>query len=214
VVRIAYTSGTTGRPKGVAYTQARLQARLANHFLAMEYALSVDDAMLHVGPLTHAAGVYLFPCFLRGARNVVLDRFDPESLLAAIEQHRITHLMLVPTMMSRLVDAIEGWRRATGPRWRIHYGTAPDAGGADPPCAAHLRAHPAPAVRHDRSGAAAGRALSARACGRQRGWRRRAIGSCGRPTANVRIVLRDAKGPRCRRARWARSRWRTRARPR
>ena len=72
-MRIAYTSGTTGKPKGVAYNQERLQARLANHFLAMEYSLSVDDAMLHVGPLTHAAGVYLFPCFLRGARNVILD---------------------------------------------------------------------------------------------------------------------------------------------
>jgi long-chain acyl-CoA synthetase len=73
------------RPKGVAYTVARLEARLANHFMAMEYGLSVDDAMLHVGPLTHAAGVYLFPCFLRGARNVVLDRFDPATLLAAVE---------------------------------------------------------------------------------------------------------------------------------
>jgi acyl-CoA synthetase (AMP-forming)/AMP-acid ligase II len=52
----------------------------------MEYGLSVDDAMLHVGPLTHAAGVYLFPCFLRGARNVVLDRFDPAGVLAAVER--------------------------------------------------------------------------------------------------------------------------------
>ena len=111
LMRIAYTSGTTGRPKGVAYTLERWQARLANHFLAREYGLSVDDAMLHVGPLTHAAGVYLFPCFLRGARNVVLDQFDPAAVLAAIERERITQLMLVPTMMLRLVEAIEGGAR-------------------------------------------------------------------------------------------------------
>ena len=59
------------------------------------------------------------------ARNVVLDRFDPASLLAAIEQHRITHLMLVPTMMNRLVEAIEGGAGDWSSLKRIHYGTAP-----------------------------------------------------------------------------------------
>src|SRR5205823_657274 len=71
LLRIAYTSGTTGQPKGVAYSIERFEARLANHFGAMEYALGVDDAMLHVGPLTHAAGVHLLPCYLRGTRNIV-----------------------------------------------------------------------------------------------------------------------------------------------
>jgi long-subunit acyl-CoA synthetase (AMP-forming) len=112
VMRIAYTSGTTGKPKGVSYTVERWMDRLHNHFLAMEYGLGVDDAMLHVGPLTHAAGVYLYPCFLRGARNIVQNRFDPPALLAAIARHRITHLMLVPIMMGRLVDAIESGARA------------------------------------------------------------------------------------------------------
>lgn len=195
VVRIAYTSGTTGRPKGVAYTQARLQARLANHFLAMEYALSVDDAMLHVGPLTHAAGVYLFPCFLRGARNVVLDRFDPESLLAAIEQHRITHLMLVPTMLSRLVDAIEQGARAN---WsslvRIHYGTAPTP---VPLIRRALRIF-GPILRQQYGMTEAVQPLTVlyphEHVGDGQDPADDPIGSCGRPTANVRIVLRDALG--------------------
>ena len=73
MLRIAYTSGTTGQPKGVAYSIERFEARLANHFCAMEYGLGIDDAMLHVGPLTHAAGVHLLPCYLRGARNIVAD---------------------------------------------------------------------------------------------------------------------------------------------
>ncbi len=195
LMRIAYTSGTTGKPKGVAYTLQRLNARLANHFLAMEYGLSVDDAMLHVGPLTHAAGVYLFPCFLRGARNVVQDRFDPASLLAAIEQHRITHLMLVPTMMNRLVEAIEGG--ATGD-WsslkRIHYGTAPT------PVALIRRAIKVfgPILRQQYGMTEAVQPLTVLYPHEHVGDGEDAaddpIGSCGKPTAHVRIVLRDAQG--------------------
>lgn len=195
LLRIAYTSGTTGRPKGVAYTLERWQARLTNHFLAMEYGLSVDDAMLHVGPLTHAAGVYLFPCLLRGARNVVQDRFDPASLLAAVERHRITHLMLVPTMMSRLVDAIEG---GLGGDWsslkRIHYGTAPT------PVALIRRAQRifGPILRQQYGMTEAVQPLTVlyphEHVGDSDDGADDPIGSCGRPTANVRIVLRDAAG--------------------
>lgn len=195
LVRIAYTSGTTGKPKGVAYTLERMQARLANHFLAMEYGLSVDDAMLHVGPLTHAAGVYLFPCFLRGARNVILDRFDPLSLLAAIEQHRITHLMLVPTMMNRLVEAIE--QGATGD-WsslvRIHYGTAPTP---VPLIRRAIRIF-GPILRQQYGMTEAVQPLTVlyphEHVGDSVDGADDPIGSCGKPTTNVSIVLRDANG--------------------
>ncbi|MBE0549253.1 MAG: AMP-binding protein [Rubrivivax sp.] len=195
LMRIAYTSGTTGKPKGVAYSLERLLARLNNHFLAMEYGLSVDDAMLHVGPLTHAAGVYLFPCFLRGARNVIQDRFDPASLLAAIERERITHLMLVPTMMNRLVEAIEGGARAD---WsslkRIHYGTAPT------PVSLIRRAQKifGPILRQQYGMTEAVQPLTVlyphEHVGDSADGADDAIGSCGRPTANVRIVLHDAQG--------------------
>lgn len=195
IARIAYTSGTTGQPKGIVYTQARTDLRLQNHFLAMEYALSVDDAMLHVGPLTHAAGVYLFPCFLRGARNVVLDRFDPVSLLAAIARYRITHLMLVPTMMARLVDAIEGGLQGD---WsslrRIHYGTAPT------PVALIRRAQAVfgPILRQQYGMTEAVQPLCVlyphEHTGDSADGADDPVGSCGRPTANLRLVLRAADG--------------------
>lgn len=195
IARISYTSGTTGRPKGIVYTQERIAQRLNNHFLAMEYGLSVDDAMLHVGPLTHAAGVYLFPCFLRGARNVVQDRFDPASLLAAIERHRITHLMLVPTMMSRLVDAIEGGLQGD---WsslrRIHYGTAPT------PVSLIRRAMRifGPVLRQQYGMTEAVQPLCVlyphEHTGDSDDGSDEPVGSCGRPSANVRIVLRDPSG--------------------
>ena len=201
VQRIAYTSGTTGRPKGVAYTVERWQTRLANHFMAMEYGLSVDDTMLHAGPLTHAAGVHLLPCFLRGARNVVLERFDPLALLEAIERHRVTQLMLVPTMMSRLVDAIEAGARAD---WsslrRIHYGTAPTPAGLIRRALAIF----GPILRQQYGMTEAVQPLAVLyphehlEDGDTRrgvdGWTDDPIASCGKPSANVRITLRDEHG--------------------
>ncbi len=151
--------------------------------------------MLHVGPLTHAAGVYLFPCFLRGARNVVLDQFDPATLLATIERERITHLMLVPTMMHRLVEAIEGGARGD---WsslrRIHYGTAP----TPVPLIRRAQAIFGPILRQQYGMTEAVQPLCVLYPHEHQGTSAdgadEPIGSCGRPTANVRIVLRDTQG--------------------
>ncbi|TDN59137.1 AMP-binding protein [Paraburkholderia sp. BL10I2N1] len=126
LVRIAYTSGTTGKSKGVAYSVERWYTRLTNHFYAMEFELGVDDAMLHVGPLTHAAGVYLLPCYLRGARNVIAEKFDAAQVIALVERHRVTQLMLVPTMLKRLLEELDAGAAADlSSLRRIHYGTAP-----------------------------------------------------------------------------------------
>ena len=191
IARIAYTSGTTGQPKGVVYTQERLLARLNAHFLAMEYSLTHEDAMLHVGPLTHAAGVYLFPCFLRGARNIIQDRFDPAAMFASIAQHRVTHLMLVPTMMTRLVEALENGAEADlSSLKRIHYGTAPT------PVSLLRRAMQVfgPILRQQYGMTEAVQPLTVlyphQHLGSSETGADEAIGSCGRPTINVAITVR------------------------
>ncbi len=193
LLRINYTSGTTGKPKGVAYSVERAEIRLNNHFHAMEYALGVDDAMLHVGPLTHAAGMHMLPCYLRGARNIVVDRFDAEETLALIERQRITQLMLVPTMLTRLLEVMNaGARLDLSSLRRVHYGTAPTPvptihqalerfgpilrqqygmiEAIQPLCVLYPHEH-----LHDGS-------PSPR------------VASCGRPTMNVDITVRDAAG--------------------
>lgn len=194
LIRIAYTSGTTGKPKGVAYTLERWQARLTNHFMAMEYALGHDDAMLHVGPLTHAAGIHLLPCYLRGTCNVIEDKFDAEVALKAIEQHRITQLMLVPTMLSRLLDVMDSGAKADVSSLRIiHYGTAPTS-------AALLKRAIAvfgPILRQQYGMTEAVQPLAVlypddHVAGGVVQERR--LSSCGRPTVNVNIEVRDREG--------------------
>lgn len=193
LLRIAYTSGTTGQPKGVAYSIARWEARLANHFSAMEYGLGVRDTMLHVGPLTHAAGVHLLPCYLRGARNIVADKFDPEQVLSKIASERISQLMVVPTMLSRLLEALAANPGAdVSALQRVHYGTAPTPAtlvqealqrlgpilrqqygmteAVQPLCVLYPHEHVQDSLPSPR------------------------IMSCGRPTMNVDITVRDTAG--------------------
>ncbi|MFM0222007.1 class I adenylate-forming enzyme family protein [Paraburkholderia dipogonis] len=193
LLRIAYTSGTTGQPKGVAYSIKRFEARLANHFSAMEYGLGVDDAMLHVGPLTHAAGVHLLPCYLRGARNIVADRFDADQVLARIAGDRITQLMVVPTMLSRLVEALVSNPTAdVSALRRVHYGTAPTPTSTVHEALERL----GPILRQQYGMTEAVQPLCVLYPHEhlQDGLPSTRITSCGRPTMNVEMTVRDTDG--------------------
>ncbi|WP_280156383.1 AMP-binding protein [Piscinibacter sp. XHJ-5] len=193
LLRIAYTSGTTGKPKGVAYSIERWEARLANHFSAMEYALGVDDAMLHVGPLTHAAGVHLLPCYLRGARNIVADKFDPEQVLAQIASDRITQLMVVPTMLSRLLEALAANPDAdVSSLRRVHYGTAPTPTNLVHEALQRL----GPILRQQYGMTEAVQPLCVLYPHEhlQDGQPSTRITSCGKPVMDVEITIRDADG--------------------
>jgi long-chain acyl-CoA synthetase len=98
-----YTSGTTGRPKGVRRsTEARASALLA--------AVTRYDGERHVhlctGPLYHAAPLAfsLAAPAAAGVPIVLMDGWDAESTLALIEAHHVTHTHMVPTMFHRLLS--------------------------------------------------------------------------------------------------------------
>ena len=85
--RIAYTSGTTGRPKGVMKTIGNDLARLRNDFLNQDYLTSSQDIMLNVAPLTHPPGAFR-KHYIKGACNLIFRRFDEEEILETIQRAR------------------------------------------------------------------------------------------------------------------------------
>ncbi len=110
---LPYTSGTTGRPKGVRRQVATEEQRLRTAALyRIALGLEPDMRALLSAPLYHSApNTYAIQALLNGAQLVLEPRFDAERTLALIEQHRLTHLYLVPTMYVRLLALPEATRR-------------------------------------------------------------------------------------------------------
>ena len=99
---VAYTSGTTGRPKGVPLTHANLLASLRGAMLAWRW--SRDDVLVHALPLSHQHGLSGVQMgLLSGSAAVLMDRFDPERLCAAIAESGATVVFAVPAMYERLL---------------------------------------------------------------------------------------------------------------
>ncbi len=100
-----YTSGTTGRPKGVVISHANLYAMI-NCFLTDVEAIAPGDAILHGAPLSHGSGLYVLPHIARGAINVVPESggFDAGEILALVTSWDRALLFAAPTMVKRIID--------------------------------------------------------------------------------------------------------------
>ncbi len=101
---ISYTGGTTGRPKGVMLSHGNLVANAQHNLVATGHR--AGQRWLHVCPMFHVAGIAnLLACTWAGADQMLLPRFDAAAVLEAIERERITHTVLVPTMLGMLLAA-------------------------------------------------------------------------------------------------------------
>ena len=101
---ILYTSGTTGKPKGVTLTHANLVSMVRN-FLAELPPLGPQDVIAHTAPLGHMSGAIGLTGLVRGAAQLTLPRFDPHELLRTVQDHRVSMIVVVPTMLNLLTDA-------------------------------------------------------------------------------------------------------------
>jgi long-chain acyl-CoA synthetase len=125
IYKIHYTSGTTGKPRGVLMTYRNRIEQIAHVFMNADRLISEEDVFLHVAPLTHAAGYYSTPYYLKGAKHVILDKFDPTVLLKTIQQENVTCTLLVPTMIVMLLEQKNIGDYDLKSLQRIFYGTAP-----------------------------------------------------------------------------------------
>lgn len=101
-----YTSGTTGRPKGVMLSNANLMAMTQSYFIDVD-PVTVEDTALYAAPMSHGAGLYNFMYVIRAARHVVppSGRFDTQELEEMAAIHGNICMFAAPTMVRRMVSA-------------------------------------------------------------------------------------------------------------
>ena len=110
VVMLAYTSGTTGQPKGVPLSHANLLSSTRGVIWA--WGWNEDDVLVHALPFSHQHGLSsVHLSLLSGSRAVVYSKFDPGRLCAAIESEEATVLFAVPAIYEKLA-AWEGIEEA------------------------------------------------------------------------------------------------------
>lgn len=125
---LLYSSGTTGRPKGIkkpllaaAYRQQR-DPEVAAWMRSMRF--DEDTVYLSPAPLYHAAPLrYSLRTLDVGGSAIIMSRFDPEQALALIERYQVTHSQWVPTMLGRLLklpDEVKRRYRLDSHRVAIH----------------------------------------------------------------------------------------------
>ena len=102
-----YSSGTTGRPKGISGPMPEGSLDAPDTFLGMIshlYGFGPESVYLSPAPLYHAAPLkYSMAVHRAGGTVVIMKKFDPEVFLATIERYRVTHTQLVPTMFVRML---------------------------------------------------------------------------------------------------------------
>jgi acyl-CoA synthetase (AMP-forming)/AMP-acid ligase II len=102
--RLGYTGGTTGRPKAVTLTMRCEHAEIASFLIDLLPDVRPGDRMLHAAPVVHASGAFVLPHLIRGATNIILERFEPGRFLEQLERRDATATFLVPTMIAMVLD--------------------------------------------------------------------------------------------------------------
>ncbi|VBA45169.1 Long-chain-fatty-acid--CoA ligase FadD13 [Mycobacterium attenuatum] len=112
---LQYSSGTTGRPKGIKRELPHVPPDQAPGMMSalIEYWMTPDSVYLSPAPLYHTApSVWSMSAQAGGITTVVIEKFDPESALDAIQRYRVTHGQFVPAMFTRMLKLPDSVRNS------------------------------------------------------------------------------------------------------
>ena len=120
-----YTSGTTGRPKGVMLSHANLVEMVLSYFTDVD-SVAASDCLVHAAPISHGSGIYVLTHVAQAACNVVTESggFDPAEIFALWRSYQGVSMFAAPTMVKRLTDALDEDGGAPGLK-TIIYGGGP-----------------------------------------------------------------------------------------
>lgn len=98
---IRHTGGTTGKPKGIAYSHKAWVSACRDWFYIFPQ-VNPGDPCLHVGPISHGSGYQYMPVWLAGGCNVMVDHFEVNDTMRILEEERIAFALLVPQMLAAI----------------------------------------------------------------------------------------------------------------
>lgn len=124
ILGLAFTSGTTGLPKGVMQSQRMIKALVTN--MMIDYGIGHDECRYSAAPLFHISGMgMVFMGVLRGYTNILAEQFDPVRVHDWLVAQRLTGCFMVPTMLSSLLNVPGIGEHDYGRLGSIIYGAAP-----------------------------------------------------------------------------------------
>jgi acyl-CoA synthetase (AMP-forming)/AMP-acid ligase II len=124
VLALAFTSGTTGLPKGVLQSQRMINALTLQ--MSVDYEILLDEFRYTASPVFHIAGqAMIFMHIQRGFPTLILPQFEEGAVLRWMQSGRLTGVFLVPTMITRLLDDPWVLQGSYGKVRSVIYGASP-----------------------------------------------------------------------------------------
>lgn len=182
---LAYTGGTTGKPKGVIGTASSITAMTTIQLAEWEWP--ENPRFLMCTPLSHAGAAFFVPTIVKGGEMIVLPKFDPAEVLRVIEERKITATMLVPSMIYALMDHPDSHTRDLSSLETVYYG----ASAMNPVRLAEAIRRFGPIFAQYYGQSEAPMVITYLA---KKDHDEKRLTSCGRPTLFARTALLDADG--------------------